>query len=306
LRVSFSPYYSPEISPLHPFPMRKYAAVHRRLVDEGSLSAERVLDPGPARLRDLARVHCPLYLRRFLQDGLDRDEERRLGFSWTPALARRASYATAGTLSATRMALEHGLGANLAGGSHHAFRAHGEGYCALNDIAITVASLRAAGMDQRIAVIDLDVHQGNGTASLLGQDPSVYTLSLHGEQNYPRVKVPGTRDVGLPNGTTDAAYLDCLDEELDRLWEPFQPEIVLYQAGVDPYFDDRLGGLALTREGLWRRTERVLTRCRGSGIPVAILMGGGYARRFEDTVELHADVYRCASGFFRFLGTPYR
>lgn len=294
MRFAFSPLYSPEIGAHHPFPMRKYAAVHERLTAEGTIRAAVVHDPGPSRLRDLTRVHCTGYVQRFLEGRLSPAEERRLGFVWSPGLARRASRATAGTLLAMRWAMEEGVGANLAGGSHHAFRDRGEGYCAFNDIAIAVALARSDGFAGRIAVVDLDVHQGNGTAALLGSDPLVYTLSLHGERNYPRVKVPGTRDVGLPPGTGDTEYLRRLDEELDRLWEQFRPELVLYQAGVDGYIDDRLGGLALTRDGLWARSEQLFRRCHAAQVPVVVLMGGGYARRFEDTVELHADVYRCA------------
>jgi acetoin utilization deacetylase AcuC-like enzyme len=297
LRIAFSPFYSIDLGPHHPFPMGKYAAVHQRLLQDGTLTAEQIRDPGPARLKDLLRVHCPFYVQRFLEGQLGADEERRLGFQWSPALARRASHATAGTLLAARWALEEGIAANLAGGSHHAFRDRGEGYCALNDIAVAVGALRAEGFDGSVAVVDLDVHQGNGTAALLGNDPSIYTLSIHGERNYPRVKVPGTRDVGLLPGTDDDAYLACLAEELDRLWELFSPRLVFYQAGVDPFEEDRLGGLSLTREGLRQRSELLLTRCRGEGAAVVVLMGGGYARRFEDTVELHADVYRIAARY---------
>jgi acetoin utilization deacetylase AcuC-like enzyme len=278
--------------------MRKYAAIHERLLGEGTISPERIEDPGPCRLRDLVRVHCNGYVARFLDGRLSQAEERRLGFVWSPGLARRASRATSGTLLAAGWAMEEGIGANLAGGSHHAFRDRGEGYCAFNDIAVAIGALREVGFCGRFAVVDLDVHQGNGTAAMLGDDPQTYTLSLHGERNYPRVKLPGTRDVGLPPGTRDEAYLCCLDEELERLWERFAPDLVFYQAGVDPYADDRLGGLALTRGGLWSRSERVFRRCREAQTPVVILMGGGYARQFEDTVELHADVYRCAAGQF--------
>jgi acetoin utilization deacetylase AcuC-like enzyme len=298
MRCAYSPLYSPPLGKEHPFPMGKYAAVHERLIVEGTVLPSEVQEPRPAHIRDLARVHCAEYLQRFLEGRLSPVEERRLGFPWSPALARRASRATAGTLMATRWALEDGIGANLAGGSHHAFHDRGEGYCAINDIAVAAGVLRAEGFDGGIAVVDLDVHQGNGTAALLGRDPQVYTLSLHGECNYPRIKVPGTRDVGLPPGAGDEEYLRRLDEELDRLWSRLPPEIVFYQAGVDGYADDRLGSLSLTPEGLWARSEQVFRRCRAARVPVVVLMGGGYARRFEDTVELHADVYRCARRWY--------
>jgi acetoin utilization deacetylase AcuC-like enzyme len=294
MRVAFSPHYSFDLGPHHPFPMGKYRAVYDCLREEGTVRPQEVLPAAPAGLEALRRVHTAEYLDRFLAGGLTATEQRRLGFPWTPALVRRALHATGGTLAAARAAMADGVAANLAGGSHHAFPGHGEGYCALNDIAVAIRDLRCAGPALRTAVIDCDVHQGNGTAAILADDPLVFTFSIHCESNYPLRKMPGSRDVGLPDGTADDAYLARLEEELERIWEAFRPQMVFYQAGVDPLAGDRLGRLALSREGLRRRDAAVIRRCLATEVPVVILMGGGYAARPEETVEAHAETIRVA------------
>lgn len=305
--VFHSPAYSFDPGP-HPFPMGKYRALHDLLLAQGSLPRDHVLPAPPIAPEVLALAHTTGYVERFLEGRLDDDEQRRLGFRWSPALRERALLAAGGTLAAAELAFSGGgLVANLAGGSHHAFPGHGEGYCAFNDLAVAALALHASReRAPRVAIVDCDVHQGNGTAAILGQDPLVYTLSLHCERNYPAQKVPGTRDAGLPAGTGDAPYLAALNAELDALWSRFRPELVLYQAGVDVLAGDRLGRLSLTRKGLQQRDCAVLSRCLAAGVPAVVVLGGGYAPRLEDTVAAHAAVIRTAPELSRDAGAPTR
>lgn len=295
MRAAYSPHYSFDLGEHHQFPMAKYRRVYETLSADGTLEPEQILWSEPATEAELTQAHTPDYVHRFLAGELTAAEERKLGFPWTPALRRRALYATGGTLRAARAALRDGLACNLAGGSHHAFAGHGEGYCAFNDMAVAIRVLRAEGPSRRVAVVDCDVHQGNGTAAIFADDPEVFTFSLHCESNYPLRKVPGSRDVGLRDGVGDDEYLTVLAAELERLWEQFRPELVFFQAGIDPLAGDRLGRLALTRDGLRRRDELVLGRCLGSGVPVVTVLGGGYARTLEETVAAHASTIRTAA-----------
>jgi acetoin utilization deacetylase AcuC-like enzyme len=302
VRVFFSPHYSFPLGP-HPFPMGKYARIHGALLGDGTLR-EWDIDPAPeAAEYELLRVHTADYFHRLRDGALTPAEIRRLGFPWSPELVRRALHATGGTLRAALAALRDGVSSNIAGGSHHAFPDHGEGYCALHDMAVAVRALHEKRPSLRVALVDLDVHQGNGSAAILGDDPRVYTLSLHCEKNYPLRKVPGSRDVGLANGVGDAEYLRVLERELDLLWSVFRPELVLYQAGVDTLAGDRLGRLALTRPGLRRRDAAVLRRCLLTDTPVVTVVGGGYHADEEQTVQAHADVIRAAHALYR--GEPW-
>jgi acetoin utilization deacetylase AcuC-like enzyme len=296
MRVAYSPHYGIELEPRHQFPMGKYRGVYERLVGEGTVALEDMMTPGLAAEEDLLRVHTCDYVRRFLDGEVSEREERRLGFRWSPALCRRALHATGGSLLAARAALSDGLAANLAGGSHHAFSGHGEGYCVFHDMAVAVHALRAEGFARRVAIVDCDVHQGNGSAAILGRDPLIYTFSIHCQSNYPREKVPGSRDVGLADGVGDLEYLARLERELDRLWRDFRPELVFFQAGVDPLAGDRLGRLRLTRAGLRRRDALVLRRCLATSVPAAIFLGGGYGPTLQHTIEAHADTIRIAAG----------
>jgi acetoin utilization deacetylase AcuC-like enzyme len=296
MRVTYSSYYSIELEAQHQFPMAKYRGVYERLMGEGTVAPHEVMTPGPASEEELLRVHTADYVRRFLTGELAEREERRLGFRWSPALCRRALHATGGSIMAARAALSDGLAANLAGGSHHAFPGHGEGYCAFHDMAVALRALRAEGFAGRLAIVDCDVHQGNGSAAILGGDPLVHTLSIHCDSNYPREKVPGSCDVGLADGVGDGEYLSHLERELERIWGEFRPELVFYQAGVDPLAGDRLGRLKLTRAGLRKRDTMVLRRCVSAGVPAAIFLGGGYGFTLEETVEAHADTIRIAAG----------
>jgi acetoin utilization deacetylase AcuC-like enzyme len=293
MRASFSPYYSIDLQPHHQFPMAKYREVHAALVADGTLPGGGH-SPEPAADELLCLAHTPDYVARFRSGDLTAQEERRLGFRWSPELVRRALYATGGTVLAAKLALQDGIAANLAGGSHHAFADHGEGYCAFNDLAVATRFVLQAGLARRVAIVDCDVHQGNGTAAILGDDRDVFTFSIHCESNYPSQKMPGSRDVGLRDGVGDEAYLAILERELETIHRTFRPDLVFFQAGVDPLAGDRLGRLSLTRTGLRLRDELVLGSGRAAGIPTVVVLGGGYGRRLEDTVAAHADTIRTA------------
>ncbi len=279
----------------HRFPVAKYAMLREAVIAEGIVPAERVLDPPRASDDALALVHAPEYVRRFRDGALDAAELRRLGFPWSPALVERSYRAVGGTIEAARHALVHGVAMNLAGGTHHAFPDHGEGFCVFNDVAVAIRLLRRDGLVRRAAVVDLDVHQGNGTHAIFADDPEVFTFSMHGGRNYPFHKVAGTLDVELADGTGDDDYLEQLRAALPRVLAASSPDLVVYIAGADPHEGDRLGRLALTFDGLARRDAFVLDSCREVGIPVAVTIGGGYGRRIEDTVEAHLRTVRVAA-----------
>jgi acetoin utilization deacetylase AcuC-like enzyme len=279
----------------HRFPVEKYAMLRERVVSEGIVAPERVLDPAGAADDVLRRVHTADYVRRFTDGVLDAAEVRRLGFPWSPALVERSRRAVGGTIAAARHALTHGIAMNLAGGTHHAFPDHGEGFCVFNDVAIAIRVLQSEGTMRRAAVIDLDVHQGNGTHAIFAGDDAVFTFSMHGGRNYPFHKVAGTLDIELDDGTGDDEYLQRLSDALPRVLERASPDLVLFIAGADPHEGDRLGRLKLTFEGLARRDAYVLERCREVGLPVAITIGGGYGANIADSVAVHTTTARIAA-----------
>lgn len=298
MRICYSDRYSVPLAPTHPFPMPKYRLVRDRLLAEGSITQWHLHEPPLAAAEDILLVHTPYYWQRCARGELTAAEVRRIGFPWSEGLVRRARAAVQGTLIAARNALRAGLASNLAGGTHHAYPDHGEGYCLLNDIAIATRVLQRDGLARRIAVIDCDVHQGNGTAAIFRDAPDVFTFSIHGERNFPLRKETSKLDVALPNGIGDEEYLKILREYLPAILREFRPELVFYQAGVDPFEHDRLGKLKLTLSGLKRRDEFVMGACRASDIPVVTVMGGGYAKNIHDTVEAHANTVRMALRFF--------
>ena len=279
----------------HRFPVAKYAMLRDRVVAEGIVPSERVLDPDGATDSELLLVHTADYVRRFARGALGDAELRRLGFPWSPELVERSRRAVGGTVAAARHAVAHGIAMNLAGGTHHAFPDHGEGFCVFNDVAIAIRTLQATGRIRRAAVIDLDVHQGNGTHAIFADDPDVFTFSMHGGRNYPFHKVAGTVDVELEDGAGDDVYLDLLATTLPRVLAEAQPDLVFYIAGADPHEGDRLGRLKLSFDGLARRDAYVLERCREVGLPVAITIGGGYGVNVADTVTVHATTARIAA-----------
>jgi acetoin utilization deacetylase AcuC-like enzyme len=297
MRVCYTPRYYADIGEGHVFPIRKFELVRDRLVAEGTLSPAEIFEPREAPVGDVLLVHTEDYVTRLRAGALTPREVRRLGLPWSKALVRRSFLATAGTIAAARFALEEGVGANLAGGTHHAFPDHGEGFCVLNDVAVAVRVLQRDGLARRFAVVDLDVHQGNGTAHIFDGDASVFTFSMHGAKNYPLFKLRSTLDVELADGTADEEYLGTLARHLPRVFA-HGPEIVFYLGGADPFAGDKLGRLALSTGGLRRRDELVLSECRARGVPVATVMSGGYAADIDDTVEIHCNTVRAAKAVF--------
>ena len=279
----------------HRFPVAKYAMLREAVVCERIVPADRVLDPARVDVGALELVHLPDYVHRFSAGLLDAAEVRRLGFPWSEALVERSFRAVGGTIAATRHALVHGVAMNLAGGTHHAFPDHGEGFCVFNDVAVAIRLLQREGLVRRAAVVDLDVHQGNGTHAIFAGDRDVFTFSMHGGKNYPFHKVAGTLDVELPDGTGDERYLAELHRALPGVLAASEPDLVIYIAGADPHEGDQLGRLSLTFDGLARRDAFVLHSCREVGIPVAITIGGGYGRRIEDTVAAHLRTVKVAA-----------
>jgi len=279
----------------HRFPIAKYALLREAVIDEGVVPAERVHEPEAASREALLRVHTAAYVDALTQGTLPPDAMRRLGFPWSSRLVERSYRAVGGTLAAARAALEHGVAMNLAGGTHHAFADRGEGFCVFNDVAVAIRALMAEGRVRRALVVDLDVHQGNGTHAIFADDPRVFTFSMHGRRNYPFQKVAGDLDVELDDGVRDPAYLALLQDALPRAIAASTPDLAIYLAGADPHEGDRLGRLALTFDGLLRRDAMVLAACRDVGIPVAITIAGGYGRDVHDTVRVHVNTARLAS-----------
>jgi acetoin utilization deacetylase AcuC-like enzyme len=281
----------------HRFPIEKYALLRDAVLAEGLVAASSMHEPARATMDELARVHTRDYIDRLTRGDVTEAELRLLGFPWSPALVERSYRAVGGTLGAARAALEHGVAMNLAGGTHHAFPDRGEGFCVFNDVAIAVRALRAEGLLRRAAIIDLDVHQGNGTHAIFAGEADTFTFSMHGGRNYPFHKVAGTLDIELPDGTIDAEYLARLADALPRVLDAGEPDLVVYLAGADPHERDRLGRLKLTFEGLERRDAMVLEACREVGIPVAIAIAGGYGLDVHETVAIHLATARIASAF---------
>lgn len=277
----------------HRFPMDKYARVRERALALGVLRAEELAEPPAAAWDELALVHDADYLERVRTGTLEPLNQRRIGFPWSPEMVERSRRSVGASIAAARVALDEaaatgwGVAANLAGGTHHAYPGHGEGFCVFNDAAVAIRLLQREGRVARAAVLDCDVHQGNGTAAVFAADPTVFTFSIHGERNYPFRKERSTVDVELPDRAGDDVFLAALELHVPRALAEFRPELVVYLAGADPWREDRLGRLALSKEGLRARDRLVLAACRDAGVPVAVTMAGGYARDTADTVEIH-------------------
>lgn len=288
MTVVYSDRYHIDIGP-HVFPTAKYRLVYERI--RQSHPDALVIEPQPATWDELALVHTSDYLTKTKDGSFSAEELAQLEIPWSPEAVDGFRLMTGGTLTAARAATSAASGRSplvfhIGGGFHHAFANHGEGFCLFNDVAVAIRVLQSAGTIERAAVIDLDVHHGNGTAFIFERDPRVFTFSMHQQHNYPMHKPRGSLDIGLPDGTTDERYLAELERALPRVFES-SPQIVFYLAGADPFEDDVLGGLALTKAGLAGRDFRVLQACRSRQIPVAIVLAGGYARRVADTVDVH-------------------
>ena len=298
MRATYSDRYVIDLSDHHTFPIQKYRLICEKLLDKGALSTTDLIEPPPATDEDLLLVHTPDYVNRMKNGEMTDREIRRLGLPWSPKLVLRSLTSVQGTLISARNAMDDGVAANLGGGTHHAFADHGEGYCVFNDIAVAARVLRREGKIRRALIIDLDVHQGNGTAAIFAEDIDTFTLSFHGASNYPLRKEISNLDLPLPDRTDDAHYLAALTEHVPGILSSFHPDIIFYQAGVDPFGDDRLGRLGLTIDGLLRRDIYVLSTCAKAAIPVVITLGGGYARNVQDTVETHCNTIRTARHIF--------
>jgi acetoin utilization deacetylase AcuC-like enzyme len=289
--IFYSPYYYADIGEGHVFPIKKFELVRDKLLKEGSLSVSEILEPRPADIEDVLLVHTKDYINRLRSGFLTEKEVRRLGLPWSPALVRRSFLAISGTINAARSALAGGVSSNLAGGTHHAFPDRGEGFCVLNDVAVAVRVLQRENLANRFLVIDCDVHQGNGTAFIFQDEPDVFTFSMHGAKNYPLFKENSSLDIELPDKTSDAEFLETLNEALPRIFLN-EPDIVFYLAGADPFEKDKLGRLGLTIEGLRQRDEIVLEYAKKLDIPIVTVMSGGYALDIRDTVEIHCNTIR--------------
>lgn len=276
----------------HRFPRQKYWMLRERVVNA---RLGRMLQPQPATDEQILRVHELDYVRRVLAGELSRADQRRIGFPWSPEMVERSRRSAGATIGACRSALRDGLAVSLAGGTHHAYADHGEGYSVFNDSAIAAHELQAAGEARRLVVVDLDVHQGNGTAAIFRSDDSVFTLSLHGAKNYPFEKEQSDLDVPLEDGTGDDAYLAALEWALAEAIERSRADLAIFLAGADPHEGDRLGRLKLTFDGLLARDRMVIETCAAAGIPLAITMAGGYGRAIEDTVQVHFNTVSLAA-----------
>ena len=296
MKCVYHPGYQLALPAGHPLPISKYPVLRDQLLTEGVLALGDFLEPEPIDMQDLGLVHTPEYLRKLQSSGLSAAEQRRLGLPWSDALWRRSRLTAGGTLLAARAALSDGLAANLAGGTHHAFADHGEGFCVFNDVAVAIGKLRAEGAIERAAVIDLDVHQGNGTAAIFEAVDQVFTFSMHGERNYPLNKMRSNLDVPLRDGAGDAEYLDALQRHLPKVLEA-DADMAFYLAGVDVAAGDRYGKLALTEDGIRRRDRLVIEAVRERRVPLTIVLAGGYATSRARTAELHAHAFREAVSY---------
>jgi acetoin utilization deacetylase AcuC-like enzyme len=295
VRAFYSDHFVLPLPEGHKFPMAKYARLRERILAEGIISAGDLQEAPLASVEDLQLVHDAEYVDAVRTGTVAPDIQRRIGFPWSPQMVERSRRSVGATIAAAMAALEDGVAANLAGGTHHAFADRGEGFCVFNDVAVGARVLQREHHASRIAIIDLDVHQGNGTAVIFQNDPTVFTFSMHGEKNFPFKKETSDLDVPLADGTGDEEYLTLLQQHLPEVLDRHQPEFVFYLAGADPFEGDRLGRLKMTIVGLRHRDEIVLRACAASGLPVAVSMSGGYATDVDAIVTIHTNTIRAAS-----------
>ncbi len=269
------------------------------LLEDNILQVAQLVESSPASDESILRAHAPEFVAQFENGALEEKAMKRIGFPWSPELVMRVRATVGGAIGAAEAALEHGVSGQLAGGTHHAHPTFGSGYCVYNDQAVAALHLLAVGLVERLAIIDLDVHQGDGSAAIFANNPSVFVFSMHGEKNFPFRKFPADLDVALPDGTGDDDYLRALTDHLPAVFE-FRPDFIFYQAGVDPLAEDRLGRLALTHDGLMRRDRAVLHACKSRSIPVSMAIGGGYADPIQASVTAYANTYRVAKNVHGF------
>jgi acetoin utilization deacetylase AcuC-like enzyme len=295
MKVFYSDHFVLPLPEGHRFPMEKYSMLRERVELAGICGPGEMRVPHAVADEEILRAHEPGYLKKVVTGTLDAKEIRRIGFPWSERMVERSRRASGGTLGACRAALEEGLAVNLAGGTHHAFASRGEGFCVLNDSAIAARALIAEGLVEKVVVLDTDVHQGNGTAAILREDPNVFTFSIHGAKNFPFRKEHSDLDVGLPDGAEDGAFLEALAKALEQALDRADAGLAIFLAGADPFVGDRLGRLSVTKEGLAKRDWLVLKSCRERTIPVAVTMAGGYAKEVADTVDIHFQTVKRAA-----------
>jgi acetoin utilization deacetylase AcuC-like enzyme len=299
MRVFYCDHFVLPLPEDHRFPMEKYARLRDRVAASDFADNVELTVPEPASDHELHTAHDARYVRRVLEGALTEKEIRRMGFPWSSALVERSRRSVGGTLGASRAALEDGVAVNLSGGTHHAFSDRGEGFCVFNDVAVAARVLQAEGRAERIAILDLDVHQGNGTAAIFRGDPTVFTLSVHSANNFPFQKEASDLDVELPDNTGDDGFLAAAEPAVGQALSASAPSLAIFLAGADPFSGDRLGRLALTKEGLEARDRMVFEACARRGVPVAVAMGGGYARDIGNSVDIHFATVQTA---YRFSG----
>ncbi|NEP10363.1 MAG: histone deacetylase [Symploca sp. SIO2C1] len=299
LPIIYHPDYVAPLPEEHRFPMPKFGKLYELLLQDCLATPQQFHTPNPPPTELIELVHTPEYVQAYCQGTLNPKAQRRIGLPWSPALAKRTCTALGGTILTAQLALTHGLACNTAGGTHHAFPSYGSGFCIFNDLAVAARVLQKLGVAQKILILDLDVHQGDGTAFIFQNDPSVFTFSMHCEVNFPGTKQKSDLDVPLPEGLDDDAYLQTLAKYLPDLLSRVQPDLVIYDAGVDPHISDRLGKLALTDTGIYRREMQVLSTCLAAGYPVASVIGGGYAYDLDSLVYRHSLLHRAANEVYR-------
>lgn len=282
----------------HRFPAEKYILLRQRVEENGLVGPGELEVPEPASFEQLSIAHLPAYIESVFLGTLSEKEIRRIGFPWTPELVERSRRSVGGTIAACRMATHAGVGANMAGGTHHAYADHGEGYCVFNDCAVAARLMQAENLAQRVLIVDCDVHQGNGTAAIFAGDSSVFTFSIHAEKNFPFHKEPSDLDIALPDETGDEAYLQALEGGIAEAVERAKADLVIYLAGADPYMGDSLGRLSLTKGGLGERDRLVFHACKQAGLPVGITLAGGYASDIRDSVDIHYQTLNLAKEIF--------
>ncbi len=281
----------------HRFPMSKYALLRERIYPQQASLGIDLTVPNAATDEQLSLCHTDEYLHKVKTGTLSRQEIRRIGFPWSPGLVERSRRSVGGTIAAARYALETGYGVNLAGGTHHAFADHGEGFCVFNDVAVAARVMQREKHVQRVVILDCDVHQGNGTAGILHADKTIFTFSIHGAKNFPFRKFPSDLDMSLPDKTDDETYLNSLRNGLYMALKAGQADLAIYLAGADPYSGDRLGRLEISKEGLAERDRMVYRACQRFGVPVATVMSGGYAPNIDDIVDIHAQTIQTVAQF---------
>ena len=302
MKIYYTDHFELPLPEGHRFPMDKYRQLRHRVVGSEHHRRDILIVPPPATNEQLLSCHTSRYVNAVCQGSLTKNEIRRIGFPWSQQMVERSRRSTGATLAAGIAAIVDGVAVNLAGGTHHAMRDAGEGYCVFNDAAVTIRTLQREGAIHRACVIDLDVHQGNGTAEILADDHTVFTLSIHGVKNFPLRKSPSDLDIALEDGTEDAAYLSALKDGLGQLHTAGRFDLAIYLAGADPYHGDRLGRLSMTKQGLAERDRLVMQWCRDHRLPLAIAMAGGYAPQVVDIVDIHSMTVLLASQHASMIG----